>query len=465
MKKGITIVYFANIINMLFSIITSFILPKYLSIESYGYYKIFQLYVNYLGIIHLGYIDGIYLRYGGKDLKQIDSSELLRSSATIRNLQLIFTVLLVATAIALKNPIGIMLALSCVPVNMVSFYKCLYQATGEFKDYGIILTVIPMLMFFANLVLLFIFKTDNFVAYVAVVFFSYLFLYLFLEYKNSKLFGKIKLFSFDVKQLKENISSGITLTIGNFASILITSIDRWFIQLLMGISDFSYYSFAVSVENLFNVCVSAVTTTLYNYLCKVKDINVIVRIKTYCTFVGIYLVAIAFPVKFIIQFFINKYSSSVICLFVLICAHSYYFVIKAIYVNLYKARGQQKHYLYQMIIVLGITIATNLTGYFGFSKTKEAFAFATLMTAVIWYYICYCEFKDIRGSKKEPLLMIACSIVFLMTGILINNAIVGGLLYIAIVTALAFALSPRKLEELLSMGLGYLKIIGGKMKD
>ena len=64
MKKGITIVFVANIINMFFSVITSFILPKYLSIESYGYYKVFQLYVNYLGIAHLGYIDGIYLKYG-----------------------------------------------------------------------------------------------------------------------------------------------------------------------------------------------------------------------------------------------------------------------------------------------------------------------------------------------------------------------------------------------------------------
>lgn len=36
MKKGITIVFVANIINMFFSVITSFILPKYLSIESYG---------------------------------------------------------------------------------------------------------------------------------------------------------------------------------------------------------------------------------------------------------------------------------------------------------------------------------------------------------------------------------------------------------------------------------------------
>lgn len=57
--------------------VTSFFLPRYLSIESYGYYKVFQLYVNYLGIAHLGFVDGIYLKYGGREIRDIDADELL----------------------------------------------------------------------------------------------------------------------------------------------------------------------------------------------------------------------------------------------------------------------------------------------------------------------------------------------------------------------------------------------------
>lgn len=181
MKKGITIVFVANIINMFFSVITSFILPKYLSIESYGYYKVFQLYVNYLGIAHLGYIDGIYLKYGGKDLNSIDLDELQQSKSTIRNMQILMSIIALIIAIIMKNNIAIILALSCVPINMVSFYKNLYQATGEFKNYSIVLSFLPMMMFVCNIILIFVAKTDNFIIYILVVFFSNLILYFVLE--------------------------------------------------------------------------------------------------------------------------------------------------------------------------------------------------------------------------------------------------------------------------------------------
>lgn len=456
MKKEVTIVFAANIVNMIFSVITSFILPKYLSIESYGYYKIFQLYINYLGIAHLGFVDGIYLRYGGKNIREIDSDEILSSSATIRNMQILFTLIVVVSSIAFKNQIVVLFALSCVPVNMVSFYKNLFQATGEFKDYSIMLIFLQILMFVFNITLLFVFKTDNYIAYILVVFFSNFLLYVLLEYKNRKMFGKIRFIAFNCQLLKDNITAGITLTIGNFASIMITSIDRWCIQAWMEISDFSYYSFAVSVENLFNVCVSAVTTTLYNYLCRVKEIQKIIRLKSYCVFIGIYLVSVAFPVKFIIQHWLVRYDASINSLFLLICAHSFYFVIKTIYVNLYKARGQQKYYLHQILIVLLIAIMTNMVTYFLISRTKEAFAYASLLTAIAWFFICYREFKDIRGRIQEIILLLVSSVIYLMCGLLLDNAILGFAIYVIIITLFSMILCITSFREFIEMCFGYI---------
>lgn len=465
MKKGITIIFLANIINMLFSVITSFILPKYLSVESYGYYKVFQLYINYLGITHLGFVDGIYLRYGGKDIRLINKSDILDTTATLRNMQLIISIVGIIISFILQNPIVFFLALSCVPINMISYYKSLYQATGEFRDYGIVLTILPIFIFAGNFILLFCFRTDNYILYIIITFVSNLFLYFFLEYKNSILFGKIRMFVFRRNILKENIISGITLTIGNFASILLTSIDRWFIQAWMTISDFSYYSFAVSVENLFNVCVSSITTTLYNYLCKVTDKLKIVRLKAYCIFIGVYLVTVAFPVKYIIQVWLDKYMYSIDCLFILICAHSFYFVIKAIYINLYKARGQQKHYFYQMLIVLVIAVITNIVAYIFISQTKEAFAWATLLTAIIWYFICYVEFKDIRGKWRETVFLLICSIIYLICGLRFNNVFVGCIAYICSISIIAYLLCRNNYIDFIEVFWKYINSTVKKMKN
>ena len=65
-RKGIFYVFIANLINLVFSLITSLFLPKLLSIDTYSYIKLFQLYITYVGILHLGYSDGMYLRLGGK---------------------------------------------------------------------------------------------------------------------------------------------------------------------------------------------------------------------------------------------------------------------------------------------------------------------------------------------------------------------------------------------------------------
>ena len=65
-KKGFFYVFISNLIGVFISIVTGFVLPKFLSIESYSDIKLFQLYVTYLGILHLGYSDGMYLKYGAR---------------------------------------------------------------------------------------------------------------------------------------------------------------------------------------------------------------------------------------------------------------------------------------------------------------------------------------------------------------------------------------------------------------
>lgn len=64
LKKGLVLVFIANAINLCISLINGFVLPKYLSVETYADIKTYQLYSNYIGVLALGYCDGLYLKYG-----------------------------------------------------------------------------------------------------------------------------------------------------------------------------------------------------------------------------------------------------------------------------------------------------------------------------------------------------------------------------------------------------------------
>ena len=54
MGKGIIVILIANILNMVFGLATGFILPKYLSVETYAIIKTFQLYLSFVGLFHMG---------------------------------------------------------------------------------------------------------------------------------------------------------------------------------------------------------------------------------------------------------------------------------------------------------------------------------------------------------------------------------------------------------------------------
>ena len=65
LKKGLMYVLIANFINLGFNLITNFVLPKELSVESYATIKTFQLYVSYAGLFHFGFVEEKTLKNSG----------------------------------------------------------------------------------------------------------------------------------------------------------------------------------------------------------------------------------------------------------------------------------------------------------------------------------------------------------------------------------------------------------------
>ena len=49
-------------------------LPKILSVEGYSYWQLFTFYTIYVGVLHFGIADGLYLRLGGKHYEDLNYS-------------------------------------------------------------------------------------------------------------------------------------------------------------------------------------------------------------------------------------------------------------------------------------------------------------------------------------------------------------------------------------------------------
>lgn len=439
LKTGMISILLANIINLAVSLITSFILPKYLSIESYSAIKTYQLISSYIALLCLGYVDGMFLKYGGKDITTINKSDLNINLSTYRVLQGVITFIAIIISLVLRNRILLACAISILPLNLIGYFRYLFQSVGEFKKYSIIMYLTTILTFAANLLLLFIAKTDDYLLFIYIYVIIDIVICILLEITFLKKYGKgfkCCIFSFD--ELVANIKDGILLMLGNFSSNILTSMDRWFVKAFMDTTNFALYSFACSMENFVNVAISPVTTTMYNYFCKEKDNDKIITIRKSIMLFATMLVSAAFPGKYVLEIYLTKYSEANTVIFYLFAAQIFYIINKGVYLNLYKAQKRQNQYFKKLIIINIIGAAFNTILYLA-NNCKESFALGTLLTAVIWLILSSCDFKELSYSINEIVYLLLSTVFFVVCGSQFVSYI-GFLVYISAIFILSFLL-------------------------
>lgn len=456
-KKGTLYVFIANGINLLISLFTGFVLPKLLSIETYANIKLFQLYITYIGVVSLGFADGMYLRLGGKDLKSLNFKEILGEFKTFKYFQFAVTLLLVMISIIIKNEMLLFCSLVILPVNIGGYLRNLYQATGKFDLYSKFMNINTLLIFFINLFLVLIIKTDNYYTYIIGYIIIYFIYWVILEHENLKLFGKGKN-SLNKKYLIEDIKSGFFLMIGNFCNVIITGIDRLFVQNILGTIKFAYYSFAVSIENLMNVFITPISTVMYNYLCNNKEKEQVIKIKRIVLVFSTIVISVIFPAKFVIDNWITKYSESVTVLFILFAAQYISIIVRVIHINLYKSNKQQNRYFKIMISIVILSIILNVI-FYNINKTMDMIALATLITNIVWFMVGEIDFNKYKLKIKEYIYVFLILVVFLFCGE-IGNALTGAIIYIVIALVLIFIFMNSTFKYFISeIKTNYKKII------
>ena len=66
----------ANFATLGISVLLNLFVPKILGIREYSYWQLYVFYSSYVGFLHLGWLDGIYLKIGGEEYEQLNKREL-----------------------------------------------------------------------------------------------------------------------------------------------------------------------------------------------------------------------------------------------------------------------------------------------------------------------------------------------------------------------------------------------------
>jgi len=421
--KDSSITVGSSYIVLISSIALSLLLPKYMSVTDYGWYKVYNLYTNYIGLLQIGFVDGIYLYYCGTEYDKLPRSEFRFYSRFVLWSQLLFTGLLILVALFVSGPykvILILLACEIVIHNTCNYFKSIAQITQKFdllakRNIIYSVSIILIVLVYAILIRKSVVINIEYQIYIPItLILEFLLTIFYVRYFHDICFGSVETTKSKVKITKEMISIGLPLTVANITSGLVLTLDRQFVSILFSTETYAYFAFAYSLISVVTVSITAVATVLFPMLKKMSVQSIIGRYDQIVSFVLIvagFCLALLVPIEQFVAFYLPKYKESFSVLEIVLPEILFTSCIELIIHNIYKVTNTEKQYFLNVLVVLGCGIVSIYLSYLLF-KSPQAISCASIFTMLIWYTITEEKLRkryglNVRNNRIYLMLLLA----------------------------------------------------------
>lgn len=445
----------ANILTFLMGVVTGFIIPKFLGIESYAYVKLFAFYTTYVGISHFGFLDGIYIKYGAYDYDEIPKKKFRGYFKFLVIGQVLEFVILCIILKFLnldkdRSFIIFLVLFNMILMNITTFFAFIHQFTKRFKVFSINLVLNKLIYVIGSLFLLYF----NYLGYEGFIilqtFINLLVLIIYMYINKDLVIGKSSSIKNNVKEYFELSKSGLFIMIGNFMGIFILGLDRMFVDKYFNIEEFAMYSFAYTLISLFFILLNSITTVIYPYLARMNQENrkeIYEKVRISLSAIMAITLSGYFIIKYIVMIYLPKYENSLPILIFLVPTVIYSAQINILIANYYKILKETKAYTKNNIIALILGLISNIIALVVF-KSIIAIAVATLISFILWLLYSDLYFSKVINVKykKATYLELSIIIIFISTAI-INNWVVGLLIYMAILSLILILFYKKDLID------------------
>lgn len=395
--KRVFKVLFVDFMAIIIGVMSGFLLPKFLDINEYSQLKVFTLYISYSSMLHLGFCDGLYILLAGKTLnykieKKIKSYFII----FVKFLFIVALILILLSIFIFDDVIFKFFIIYSIPFQITLFFSLVYRATGELEKY----TKIRVFINIFTLIAIFAAVMFGIYAYMIIQSLGYFIL-------SSKylieifILNKNNYETLGIKDIKYIINIGMIMLLANSMNNIFFSLDKWIIKLNFSISEFAYYSFAISMINLFMGIVTSISVIFYPILARKKDnYEIINKIKRYIIIITMILPSGYFVLEIIVKKYLDKYILSLELLEILLLNIPFMALINILFSNLYKVNNKGKRYLKTTFIVLIISLILNILSLIIFNNIK-GIAIATLISFIIWCIFAHYDFEKINLEFNE----------------------------------------------------------------
>lgn len=316
--KNISYTFFGNIIGTLISILVTFVVPRQISVESYGYFQLYLFYVSYTGFFHFGWADGIFLRYGGEYYDKLNKSCFSGQFWLYSIMEFVigFIIATVGWHSGVPTERALVLAMTGISVLLLSpkiLLQYILQGTNRIKEY-VTTTIFDRFVYIVIVGAYLISGGTEFSILIVADLMGKACSLVYCAYQcHDILSTKPEPFIRSLVEAKANISVGIKLMFANIASTLIIGFVRFSIKEQWDVSTFGKVSLTMLVSNMLMIFIRAVSQVMFPALRrtankKLTEIYSILRTMLMLPMLG--MLTLCYPVRLVLSAWLPQYADS-----------------------------------------------------------------------------------------------------------------------------------------------------------
>lgn len=308
----------SNIVSMLISILIVLIVPKLIGINEYGYWQLYIFYSGYLGFFNIGWVEGIYLRYGGQNYANLN-----RNLFTSQFWSFFLYIIISGSIIAIysflyikdydKQFIFEMLTVCLIFSVPRGFLLFVLESTNRIKEFSK-LTILDRVIYCVIIVLMILFGIRDFkLLIIADLLGKFTTLIIAMYICKEIVFSKMVPLKNNFIEILVNISVGIKLMFSNIASMLIIGVVRFGIEHKWDVRTFGKVSLTLSLANLMMLFINAVGIIMFPILRRTDEKKlqtIYITMRDFLMIILFGMLILYYPLKVLMSVWLPQYAES-----------------------------------------------------------------------------------------------------------------------------------------------------------
>lgn len=414
----------ANVVRLLISISLTLLLPKLLGVEEYSYWQLYLFYVTYTAYSSMGWCEGTYLKYGGKEYSELNPSVMASQFWTLAIYEVVFCIVcggIFMTAVSDNTKQLILIFALISSLFDILRYQCqnILQATNRIREFARVVTSERILFFAITIMVLALGCRDYHLLILGEILARIISMIYGMILCRRIVFARLQPVKMIYEEAKELLNGGFKLLVATLASQLVIGIVRFAIENKWGTIVFGKVSLTLSLSNMIITCISAVSIVLFPTLKKMdnerlKDLYGTMR--TVLTVPVLAVLILYVPMKYILTLWLPQYEDSMRYLAVLLPICIYEIRSFALVNTYFKAFRKENQILLCNLLTVGLSIILSGASVYLFENLDVAiFAIVILMI----FKSCISEYVLAKymhiSVLKDNIMEILLTVIFVIS--------------------------------------------------